>query len=67
MVGYERGEAVDVAIAAGFMPSGHHRLRGVPGYCGTSTAVSLLRRAGWQEVEGVLYDGKPLTIFRSAA
>lgn len=36
-------------------------------YCGTSTAVTLLNRAGWQEVEHVLYAGKPLVIFRSGA
>ena len=36
-------------------------------YCGTSTAVTLLSRAGWQEVEHVLYAGKPLVIFRSGA
>ena len=36
-------------------------------YCGTSTAVTLLSRAGWHEVEQVLYAGKPLIIFRSGA
>lgn len=34
-------------------------------YCGTSTAIALLRRAGWQEVDNVVHDDKPLTIFRS--
>ncbi len=36
-------------------------------YCGTSTAENLLRRAGWQVVEQVVYAGKPLFIFRSVA
>lgn len=34
-------------------------------YCGTSTAIGLLSRAGWQAVEHVAYAGKPLSIFRS--
>jgi GNAT superfamily N-acetyltransferase len=34
-------------------------------YSGTSTAVSLLQRAGWEEVEQVVHAGRPLTIFRS--
>lgn len=34
-------------------------------YCGTSTAVSLLTRAGWQVVEELQHAGKPLTLFRS--
>jgi GNAT superfamily N-acetyltransferase len=36
-------------------------------YCGTSTATSLLVRAGWYSVEQVQLAGKPLTIFRSGA
>ncbi len=36
-------------------------------YCGTSTATSLLKRAGWHSIEQVQHAGKPLTIFRSAA
>jgi len=36
-------------------------------YCGTSTATSLLRRAGWTEVEQVQHAGRPLTIFSSGA
>jgi GNAT superfamily N-acetyltransferase len=36
-------------------------------YCGTSTATSLLVRAGWHTVEQVQHAGKPLTIFRSGA
>ena len=36
-------------------------------YCGTSTATSLLVRAGWHSVEQVQHAGKPLTIFRSGA
>ncbi len=36
-------------------------------YSGTSTATSLLVRAGWQTVEQVQHAGKPLNIFRSEA
>jgi GNAT superfamily N-acetyltransferase len=36
-------------------------------YCGTSTSESLLKRAGWSPMETIVHDGKPLTIFRSAA
>ena len=36
-------------------------------YCGTSTAESLLQRAGWQFVEQVCHAGKPLGIYRSGA
>ena len=36
-------------------------------YCGTSTSESLLKRAGWSLIEITVHDGKPLTIFRSAA
>jgi GNAT superfamily N-acetyltransferase len=36
-------------------------------YCGTSTANSLLERAGWRLVETIEHDGKPLGIYRSAS
>jgi GNAT superfamily N-acetyltransferase len=36
-------------------------------YCGTSTARSLLQRAGWTEIEQVQHAGKPLTLFCSGA
>jgi len=36
-------------------------------YCGTSTAVTLLQRAGWREIEQVLYANKPLSVFRGGA
>ena len=36
-------------------------------YCGTSTAVNLLTRAGWQPKEVTSIEDKPLTIFKSAA
>ncbi len=36
-------------------------------YCGTSTAESLLSRSGWLALETTSLEGKPLTIFRSAA
>ena len=34
-------------------------------YCGTSTAVSLLQRAGWNQIDQVVHAGKPMGIFRS--
>lgn len=36
-------------------------------YCGTSTAVSLLQRSGWQPLEQVLHAGKPLSIYRTGS
>ena len=36
-------------------------------YCGTSTAESLLVRAGWAAVASTQLEGKALTIFRSEA
>ena len=36
-------------------------------YCGTSTAESLLTRTGWLPLETITLEGKPLTVFRSAA
>jgi GNAT superfamily N-acetyltransferase len=46
----------------------HARSLGFPHvYCGTSTAINLLRRAGWQEHESIIHSGKPLIIFRSGA
>ena len=36
-------------------------------YCGTSTAMSLLQRAGWRHMEQVVHAGKPLGIFSSGA
>ncbi|WP_164886962.1 GNAT family N-acetyltransferase [Piscinibacter defluvii] len=32
-------------------------------YCGTSTAVSLLRRSGWTELETVSHEGHSIVIF----
>ncbi len=34
-------------------------------YCGTSTATSLLQRAGWRRLEQINHAGKPLGIFGS--
>jgi GNAT superfamily N-acetyltransferase len=36
-------------------------------YCGTSTAESLLTRSGWLPLDTTSLEGKPLTVFRSAA
>ena len=47
---------------------GHAKTLGFPNvYCGTSTAGSLLERAGWQRVEQIVHAGQPLGIFRSGA
>lgn len=35
-------------------------------YCGTATAVSLLRRSGWSELEVIQHDGEDLVIFSRA-
>jgi GNAT superfamily N-acetyltransferase len=56
------GAALLAALVAQARQLGHESV-----YCGTSTAESLLRRAGWQVVEQVMYAGKPLVIFRSVA
>jgi len=32
-------------------------------YCATATAVSLLRRSGWSEVESIQHEGQSLAIF----
>jgi GNAT superfamily N-acetyltransferase len=32
-------------------------------YCGTSTAVALLRRTGWRELETVAHDGESVVVF----
>jgi GNAT superfamily N-acetyltransferase len=34
-------------------------------YCGTSTAQTLLARAGWEVLEVIAHAGQPLAIFRS--
>jgi GNAT superfamily N-acetyltransferase len=36
-------------------------------YCATSTAIELLRRSGWVEVERTEHEGKSLVIFRRNA
>ena len=36
-------------------------------YCGTGTAISLMDRAGWREIERITCGGKPLVIFCSGA
>ena len=33
-------------------------------YCGTSTSVSLLRRAGWEVIEEIVHAGESMVIFR---
>ncbi len=34
-------------------------------YCGTSTAASMLQRAGWQLHEQIVHAGQPMGIYRS--
>ena len=36
-------------------------------YCGTGTAVSLLRRCGWSELERVEHEGEALVVFQKSA
>lgn len=61
-----RGQGIGAALL-GALVSHATQLGFESVYCGTSTAVDLLRRVGWQEVERVVYAGKPLVIFRSVA
>jgi GNAT superfamily N-acetyltransferase len=35
-------------------------------YCGTATAVSLLRRSGWSELESIQHEGETVVIFSKA-
>ena len=35
-------------------------------YCGTATAVSLLHRSGWSELETIQHDGEAVVIFSKA-
>jgi GNAT superfamily N-acetyltransferase len=35
-------------------------------YCGTATAVSLLRRSGWSELESIEHEGEAVVIFSKA-
>jgi len=35
-------------------------------YCGTATAVSLLRRSGWAELETIQHEGEAIAIFAKA-
>jgi GNAT superfamily N-acetyltransferase len=61
-----RGQGIGAALL-GALVTQARRLGYESVYCGTSTAENLLRRAGWQAVEKVVYAGKPLVIFRSVA
>ena len=54
------GEFMLRCIASHAQVMGYARI-----YCGTSTSVSLLRRAGWQHLESVIHAGKPLEVYRS--
>jgi GNAT superfamily N-acetyltransferase len=36
-------------------------------YCGTASAINLLRRSGWCELERIEYEGEQLAIFRKTA
>ena len=58
-----RGRGVGAALLAALVREAG-RLGFPCVYCGTSTSASLLLRAGWQAVEVIEHDGRPLTIFR---
>ena len=61
-----RGQGVGAFLLRSLVA--HAKSLGYPHvYCGTSTATSLLVRAGWHTVEQLQHAGKPLTIFRSGA
>lgn len=59
-----RGQGIGAAMLVGLVATaralGHATV-----YCGTSSAQSLLLRSGWQAIDTVLQEGKPLTVFRS--
>jgi hypothetical protein len=38
-------------------------LRFTPIYCGTSTAGTLLERAGWHVLDRITYEGKALVVY----
>ena len=60
-----RGKGAGAALLAALVAKA--RALGYPAiYCATSTAESLLLRAGWSVVAVTSQDGKELTIFRSA-
>jgi len=61
-----RGKGIGSALLASLVTKAHE-LGHECVYCGTSTAVSLLVRAGWSVVAVTQLEGKDLTIFRSAA
>ena len=61
-----RGRGIGAALLQGLVAKAHE-LGHEHVYCGTSTAQSLLTRAGWQPLETVVLQDKPLTIFRSLA
>jgi len=56
------GAVILSALAAKGKELGYKHL-----YCGTSSSESLLRRSGWSTIAVTSHEGKPLTVFRSAA
>jgi GNAT superfamily N-acetyltransferase len=61
-----RGQGIGAALL-GALASHGYRLGYSSVYCGTATAVSLLRRSGWTELERIEHEGEPLVIFEKAA
>ena len=62
----QRGQGIGAALLRSMLV--HARSLGhMHVYCGTSSAESLLLRAGWAAIEVTQHAGKPLTVFRSAA
>lgn len=61
-----RGQGIGAVLLGSLVA--HAKLMGFKAvYCGTSTAASLLERAGWQLQEAVIHAGKPLGIYRTGA
>jgi len=61
-----RGKGIGSVLLASLVTKAHE-LGHECVYCGTSTAVSLLVRAGWSVVAVTQLEGKDLSIFRSEA
>jgi GNAT superfamily N-acetyltransferase len=58
----QRGQGLGAAMLRGLVVHAH-ALGHAKVYCGTSTAVSLLQREGWVEIETTTHAGQPLSIF----
>jgi GNAT superfamily N-acetyltransferase len=61
-----RGQGIGGLLLAALV-SHAHRLGYSSVYCGTATAISLLRRNGWSEIDRIEHEGQALAIFQKAA